>query len=60
MKKWFSNNMLYIIGAVVGAIAGFFLLATNRMCNRHLCHYIEAHKQYIIWRSDGCCILRII
>ena len=24
MKKWFSNNMLYIIGAVVGAVAGFF------------------------------------
>lgn len=23
MKKWFSNNLLYIIGAVVGAIAGY-------------------------------------
>ncbi|MCK9403643.1 MAG: DUF6132 family protein [Chitinophagaceae bacterium] len=24
MKKWFSNNLLYIIGALVGAIAGYF------------------------------------
>lgn len=24
MKKWFKNNLLYIIGAVVGAIAGYF------------------------------------
>jgi Family of unknown function (DUF6132) len=23
MKKWFKNNALYIIGAAVGAIAGF-------------------------------------
>ena len=23
MKKWFSNNLLYIIGAVVGAVAGY-------------------------------------
>ena len=23
MKKWFSSNLLYIIGAVVGAIAGY-------------------------------------
>lgn len=23
MKKWFKNNRLYIIGAAVGAIAGF-------------------------------------
>jgi len=23
MKKWFKNNVLYIIGAAVGAIAGF-------------------------------------
>ena len=23
MKNWFSSNMLYIIGAVVGAIAGY-------------------------------------
>ncbi len=23
MKKWFNNNLLYIIGAVVGAIAGY-------------------------------------
>lgn len=23
MKKWFNNNLLYIIGAGVGAIAGF-------------------------------------
>lgn len=23
MKKWFSNNLLHIIGAVVGAIAGY-------------------------------------
>ena len=23
MKKWFSNNLLYIIGAVVGAAAGY-------------------------------------
>ncbi|MEP7237053.1 MAG: DUF6132 family protein [Ferruginibacter sp.] len=23
MKKWFKNNVLYLIGAAVGAIAGF-------------------------------------
>lgn len=23
MKKWFSNNLLYIIGTVVGAVAGY-------------------------------------
>ncbi len=23
MKKWFNNNKLYIIGALVGAFAGF-------------------------------------
>lgn len=23
MKKWFSNNLLYIIGAVLGAVAGY-------------------------------------
>ncbi len=23
MKKWFKNNALYLIGAVVGAIAGY-------------------------------------
>ena len=23
MKKWLSNNLLYIIGAVVGAVAGY-------------------------------------
>ncbi len=23
MKKWFSNNLLYIIGAAVGAVAGY-------------------------------------
>lgn len=23
MKKWFSNNLLYIIGAVMGAVAGY-------------------------------------
>lgn len=23
MKKWFSNNKLYVIGAVVGGIAGY-------------------------------------
>jgi uncharacterized protein YcfJ len=23
MKKWFSNNKLYIAGALIGAIAGF-------------------------------------
>jgi len=23
MKKWFNNNLLYIIGAFVGAIAGY-------------------------------------
>lgn len=23
MKKWFKNNLLYIIGAFVGAIAGY-------------------------------------
>ena len=24
MKKWFNNNKLYLIGAVLGAVAGFF------------------------------------
>ena len=24
MKKWFNNNKLYVIGAILGAIAGFF------------------------------------
>jgi hypothetical protein len=24
MKKWFNNNLLYIIGAAVGAITGYF------------------------------------
>ena len=24
MKKWFSINLLYIIGSVVGALAGYF------------------------------------
>ena len=24
MKKWFKNNALYLIGAAVGAIAGYF------------------------------------
>lgn len=24
MKKWFISNMLYIIGAITGAIAGYF------------------------------------
>jgi len=24
MKKWFSNNRLYIIGALLGAVAGYF------------------------------------
>jgi uncharacterized protein YcfJ len=23
MKKWFSNNLLYITGAVLGAVAGY-------------------------------------
>ena len=23
MKKWFNNNLLYLAGAVVGAIAGY-------------------------------------
>jgi uncharacterized membrane protein YeaQ/YmgE (transglycosylase-associated protein family) len=23
MKKWFKNNALYVIGAIVGAIAGY-------------------------------------
>ena len=23
MKKWFKNNLLYIIGAVIGAIGGY-------------------------------------
>jgi ABC-type branched-subunit amino acid transport system permease subunit len=23
MKKWFNNNLFYIIGAVVGAVAGY-------------------------------------
>jgi hypothetical protein len=23
MKKWFSKNLLYMIGAVVGAVAGY-------------------------------------
>lgn len=24
MKKWYKNNRLYIIGAVAGAVAGYF------------------------------------
>lgn len=24
MKKWFNNNRLYVIGALIGAIAGYF------------------------------------
>lgn len=24
MKKWFNKNMLYVIGAVIGAIGGYF------------------------------------
>ena len=24
MKKWFNNNFLYLLGAVAGAIAGYF------------------------------------
>jgi hypothetical protein len=24
MKKWFNNNYLYLLGAVAGAIAGYF------------------------------------
>lgn len=24
MKKWFNNNLLYMIGALVGAVAGYF------------------------------------
>ena len=24
MKKWFNNNKLYVIGALVGAVAGYF------------------------------------
>lgn len=24
MKKWFNNNKLYIAGALIGAIAGYF------------------------------------
>ena len=24
MKKWFSNNLPYVFGATVGAIAGYF------------------------------------
>ncbi|TAD82629.1 MAG: hypothetical protein EAY75_16115 [Bacteroidetes bacterium] len=24
MNKWFSNNWLYIVGAVTGAVAGYF------------------------------------
>lgn len=23
MKKWFSNNLLYVIGALAGAVAGY-------------------------------------
>ena len=23
MKKWFNNNILYLLGAIVGAIAGY-------------------------------------
>jgi hypothetical protein len=23
MKKWFSNNLLYIIGAIAGGVAGY-------------------------------------
>ena len=24
MKKWFNNNILYLLGAVIGAVAGYF------------------------------------
>lgn len=24
MKKWFNNNILYLLGALAGAIAGYF------------------------------------
>lgn len=24
MKKWFNNNLLYLVGAVIGAVAGYF------------------------------------
>lgn len=24
MKKWFNNNLLYITGALLGAVAGYF------------------------------------
>jgi hypothetical protein len=24
MKKWFNNNILYLLGALIGAIAGYF------------------------------------
>jgi predicted negative regulator of RcsB-dependent stress response len=24
MKKWFNQNLLYLIGAVIGAFAGYF------------------------------------
>lgn len=24
MKKWFSNNKLYLLGALAGAVAGYF------------------------------------
>ena len=24
MKKWFSNNILYILGTMVGAVVGYF------------------------------------
>ncbi len=24
MKKWFNNNKLYVTGAILGAIAGYF------------------------------------
>lgn len=23
MKKWFNNNKLYVVGAVIGAVAGY-------------------------------------
>lgn len=36
MKKWFNNNKLYIIGAVLGAVAGYmywnFIGCTSGTC----------------------------
>ena len=59
MKEWFSNNKLYIIGAIAGA-ARLFILAANRMCIGYLSHYFKTGKQYSLWFADGCFIVWIV